>query len=480
MVLAESLGYKIDEKITGFDEESLLFALLRHSARDRVYLIYQRADHKGRSLLPSALLMECTGAGQACSGSEISVPLRLAERANVPYCSPGEETWQETRLRNLFLGRSIQADPSEPFFRGELFRHGLKAVPALERSSTGAGPFDGIMAGEGAHWQDLLSRGITPTALEHYAQCPFRYWMEHGLGTRNFREPLSREIPSRAWGELGHAILRRMYHHLVDHGWPASRMESVQLSSMITANIEQVSHDYAAHYGKGYMVLWEGMKRQLARVILAMIEHDQREYAAQAMVPVGFEVEAEGEVPNGGPGSSSLIKIHGRLDRVDQQFPDSRIRIVDYKFSGGLTTRTEEPDLLGEALQGRRLQPPLYSFMSSLSLTHLSGETVLPHPSIHSVEFRYIRPLNTEPLGFSSFASSIWETAPGDQLLRTIHRWVQGIRAGQFFVLPGAYCRGCHWSVACRSQHHPSWVRAYGLPLAKEFRQLRKQRAKHD
>jgi ATP-dependent helicase/nuclease subunit B len=479
-VLAESLGYKIDEKITGFDEESLLFALIRHSARDRVYLVYQRADHKGRSLLPSSLLMECAGDGQACSGPEISVPLRLAERANVPYGSPGEETWQETRLRYLLQGRLIQADSPEPSCWWEIFRHGLKAVPSLERSSTGAGSFDGIMAGEGAHWQDLSSRGLSPTALEHYAQCPFRYWMEHVLGTRNFREPLSREIPSRVWGELGHAILRRMYHHLVDHGWPASHMESVQLSTLITSNIEQVSHDYAAQYGKGYVVLWEGMKTQLARVILAMIEHDQREYAAQAMVPVAFEVEAEGEIPNGVPGSSSLIKIHGRLDRVDQQSPDSRIRIVDYKFSGGLATRTDEPDLVGEALQGRRLQPPLYSFMSSLSLNRPSGETVLPNSSIHSVEFRYIRPLNTEPLGFSSFASSIWETATGDQLLRTIHRWVQGIRAGQFFVLPGAYCRGCHWSVACRSQHHPSWVRAYGLPLAKEFRQLRKQRAKHE
>jgi ATP-dependent helicase/nuclease subunit B len=195
---------------------------------------------------------------------------------------------------------------------------------------------------------------------------------------------------------------------------------------------------------------------------------------------VAFEVEAEGGIPNGVPGSSSLIKIHGRLDRVDQQLPDSRIRIVDYKFSGGPATRTDEPDLLGEALQGRRLQPPLYSLMSSLSLPRPSGETVLLNSSIYSVEFRYIRPLNAEPLGFTSFASSIWETATGDQLLRTIHRWVQGIRAGRFFVLPGSYCRGCHWSVACRSQHHPSWVRAYGLPLAKEFRQLRKQRAKHE
>jgi ATP-dependent helicase/nuclease subunit B len=271
-----------------------------------------------------------------------------------------------------------------------------------------------------------------------------------------------------------------MYQHLVDLGWPACHLENIHLFSLITSHIEQVFHDYEVKYGQGYMVLWERMKTQLARVIFAMIEHDQREYAAQAMVPMAFEVEAEGEVPGRVPHTSSLIKIHGRLDRVDRQSHDSRIRIVDYKFSGAPATRNNEPDLLDEALQGRRLQPPLYSFMSSLNLTYPSGETVLPDSSVHSVEFRYIRLLNSEPLGFTSFASSIWDTAAGDQLLGTIHRWVQGIRAGQFFVLPGTYCRGCHWSVSCRSQHHPSWVRAYGLPMAKEFRQLRKQRAKHE
>ncbi|HNP61378.1 MAG TPA: hypothetical protein PKM72_11080, partial [Nitrospirales bacterium] len=78
-----------------------------------------------------------------------------------------------------------------------------------------------------------------------------------------------------------------------------------------------------------------------------------------------------------------------------------------------------------------------------------------------------------------SFPGSIWDTPTGDQLLRTIRRWIESIRAGQFFILPGSYCRDCSWSVACRFQHHPSWVRAYGIPLAKEFRQGRKQRAVH-
>ncbi|MEO8324765.1 MAG: PD-(D/E)XK nuclease family protein [Nitrospirota bacterium] len=483
-VLAESLGYKIDEKMHGFDEEALLFALLRHSARDRVYLVYQRADHKGRPLLPSSLLTELMRDGPGCSESEISVPLRVAERGRIPYFSPGEETGQETRLRHLIQGRAIQTDSLEPSFWWNVLRQGLKAVSALERTSSGGGSFDGIMSVEGDHWQDLLSRGLSPTALERYAQCPFRYWMEHVLRTRNVREPLSRDIPSRVWGELGHAILRHVYQYLIDHGWPVSPIEPVHLSSLITSTIEQVSDEYAKHYGKGYMVLWEKMKTLLGPVVFAMIEHDQQEYADQAMMAVDCEVGAEGEIPSELPGGSSLLKIHGRVDRVDQQSDGSRTRIVDYKFSGGLTTRTDNPDLVGEALQGRRLQPPLYSLMSSLSLAGHSGvnskKIVLPHSAIHSVEFRFIRPLNSDPLTFSSFPGSIWDTPTGDQLLRTIRRWIESIRAGQFFVLPGSYCRDCSWSVACRSQHHPSWVRAYGIPLAKEFRQGRKQRATHE
>ncbi|MDR4462259.1 MAG: exodeoxyribonuclease V subunit gamma [Nitrospirales bacterium] len=483
-VLAESLGYKIDEKMHGFDEETLLFALLRHSARERVYLVYQRADHRGCPLLPSSLLTECMREVPGCSDSEISVPLRLAERVRIPYFSSAEETEQETRLRHLLQGQAIQSDSLAPSLWWKILLHGLKAVSALEGTSSGGGSFDGIMAVEGPHWWDLMSRGLSPTALEHYAQCPFRYWMEHALHTRNIREPISRDIPNRAWGELGHAILRHVYQSLMNREWPAAPIEPVDLSSLIASTIDQVCDEYAMHYGTGYVVLWERMKTRLGSVVLAMIEHDQQEFADQGMMPVDCEVGAEGEIPIAVPGASSLLKIHGRVDRVDQQPDGSRSRIVDYKFSSGLTTRADDPDLVNEALQGRRLQPPLYSMMSFLSLAGQSREnskqTVLPRPAIHSVEFRFIRLFNPKPLIFSSFPGSIWDTRTGDQLLRTIRRWIESIRAGQFFVLPGSYCRTCSWSVACRFQHHPSWVRAYGIPLAKEFRQGRKQRATHE
>jgi ATP-dependent helicase/nuclease subunit B len=47
-VLAETLGFKIDEKLSGYEEEAVLLALTQQAATDRLYVSYQRADEQGR------------------------------------------------------------------------------------------------------------------------------------------------------------------------------------------------------------------------------------------------------------------------------------------------------------------------------------------------------------------------------------------------------------------------------------------------
>ena len=52
-VLERDLGYKINPKLTAFDEEKLLFTLLVGAARERLYCSFQRSDDSGRVLSPS-------------------------------------------------------------------------------------------------------------------------------------------------------------------------------------------------------------------------------------------------------------------------------------------------------------------------------------------------------------------------------------------------------------------------------------------
>ena len=92
-------------------------------------------------------------------------------------------------------------------------------------------------------------------------------------------------------------------------------------------------------------------------------------------------------------------------------------------------------DLVSKALQGRQLQPPLYSFMTKLNLESDTVGVGLSMSPIRSVVFRYLCPMQEESVHSASFSGATWKTATGEQLKCTIHSWIQGIRDGKFFIL---------------------------------------------
>ena len=480
-VLAESLGYKIDEKLNGFDEEALLFALLQHSTRDHLYLLYQRADQNGRPLIPSSLLRDdLNGSVAQHADLERTFPVGLLERSRLSYCSLDSEISQESRLRFILEGRPLQIMTTEGSPWWNIFQAGMEAVAHLERSDAKAGSFDGLMEGKNIHWQDLVARGLSPTALGTYAQCPMRYWMTHVLKVGGTQDPMSKELPSRVWGELVHKGLCEVYQDLSKHGWPKRIVSPAQLTGIVNLQMDHVFEDHARKLGTGYRLIWTLMRARLVRMILSMIEIDQRDYSEQGLVPYGYEVEAEGELQGEAQAQSELLKIRGRFDRVDKAEDHSRVRIVDYKFSLRRSFHPDDFDLVSKALQGRQLQPPLYSFMTKLNLESDTVGVGLSTSPIRSVVFRYLRPMQEESVHSASFSGATWKTATGKQLKCTIHSWIQGIRDGKFFILPGPSCRSCQYVSACRFQHHPSWSRVYGLPLARTYRGIRKQKASND
>ena len=361
-----------------------------------------------------------------------------------------------------------------------VFQAGMEAIAHLERSGAKAGPFDGLMEAKNIHWQDLVARGLSPTALGTYAQCPMRYWMTHVLKIGGTQDPMSKELPGRVWGELVHKGLCEVYQDLSKHGWPQQTVGQVQLADIVNSQIDHVFEDYARKLGKGYRLIWDWMGARLIRMMLSMIEFDQRDYTEQGLVPYGFEVEAAGEFAGTAQVQPELLKIHGRFDRVDKAVNHSRVRIVDYKVSLRRSFQADELDLVSKALQGRQLQPPLYSFMTALNLERDTAGwgclRLLSSRWISVISAPCKRSLSILP----SFSGAIWDTATGEQLRRTIHEWIQGIRDGKFFILPGTYCRSCQYASTCRFQHHPSWSRAYGLPLARRYRQIRKQKVSND
>ena len=86
---AATLGFLIDEKLAGHEEERLLFELLSRAASSRLYLSYQRADEAGRVMVPSAFVAAAQRDPNFVASPERVVARRLTERvASQPTIQP--------------------------------------------------------------------------------------------------------------------------------------------------------------------------------------------------------------------------------------------------------------------------------------------------------------------------------------------------------------------------------------------------------
>ncbi len=470
-VLGETLGYKIDEKLGGFEEERLLFELLIRSAVDRLYLSYQRADADGRPLAISSYLDAWLRGGEGPAREpDVVVPRRLMDRLSLPLFAPPMLTREE-----LAVGLVLQdRDPSallEASGRGALlFRNGTAASREMEGLSGGLGPYDGLTGPLDRHWSALMERGLAPTPLEQYARCPFQYFSAQVLALEPVRDRPDAEVSALALGELCHAVLNRCYRSWCDGGWPERELPSGRLQADIGAMTDEVCADYAGRHGAGYPLLWQIAKETVADLALAAAQADEQECRASGYRPALFEVEAEGALEQAGGPDLKGLRVHGRLDRVDRRDTPPGLRIVDYKYRHGTRMKDEDRNLAQSAARGTRLQPPFYAVMRPRD-----GRPAGP-PDPAAVEFVFLAPRWETKVERASFAPGAWTGPAGRAITQTVLTLVDGIRDGRYFVLPDGYCDHCAFAPACRRFHGPTWWRAHTAPAARALRRLRKQK----
>lgn len=469
-VLGETLGYKIDEKLGGYEEEQLLFALLQDAARDRLYLSYQRADADGRPLAASSYVESDRRDGDGRERApDLIVPRRLSDRLTLPLFVPSLLTRDELSL-GLILHQHDPAALLDATGRsGALFRHGATVVQELEGAAGALGPHDGCTGMVERHWAETTERGFAPTSLERYARCPFQYFSAQVLKLDPIRERPRDDLPAPVLGDLCHAALRESYERLLRAGWPKSELTSSKLQAEIQAAADEVFAAYARKHGTGYPLIWQLAKETVASMVLLAVLADQDEYRASGFQPEAFEVEADGSLEGVDAKAFKGLRVHGRLDRVDRRAHPPGLRVVDYKYRVGPKMSGEDRDLAVAAVRGLRLQPPLYSVMQP---SQVKSSQTLPE----NVDLVFLAPRWDPPVARSSFASSVWAEPAGRLLAQTLQTLIEGVRAGNYFILPDGYCDRCEFSAACRRFHGPTWWRAHISPQAKRLRRLRKQK----
>jgi ATP-dependent helicase/nuclease subunit B len=468
LVLESTLGYKIDEKLAGHEEEWLLFELLSRSASHRLYLSYQRADESGRVLAPSSFIAMVMRDSRFIGRPEVTVPRRLtqriSERPAIQDLLPAEE---------LALGCLLQGHDAQPVFNAmgrelALFEQGLAALRIIERESPELGPFDGMVGALASGSPEATKRSFSPTALERYATCPFQYFAEKVLRLEPVQRLHHDHLPPLMLGSLVHESLRVSYTRLVSLQWPEDQLTESRVQSTVQEAVMDTFAAHAASRGTGHALLWTLAREQVTELVTAAVSSDQVEYRASGFRPHAFEAAAEGTVLLGPETSSDSLNIHGTLDRVDYRAEPSALRIVDYKFKQGSEITAVDRNLALSAVRGFRLQPPLYARMTLPSL-----------PTPTDVQLLFLAPQWTEPIARSTFDAGLWTGHTGDMIRQTLATLIQGITRREFFILPDGYCDYCEFSGACRRHDAMAWWRSYRSPQARVLRRLRKQKV-HD
>ena len=467
-VLETDLGYKVNQKLTGYDEEKLLFSLLVGAARERLYCSYQRADDNGRALAPSWYVEELKQAlanqGRACE--VVTIPRSLIEKSTVaPFDRQDLLLADELAIRLTLANQDPTSLIEATGNQAALYRQGRKIVATLDRSSDRLLAYDGVVGELAGYWKHFSERGLSPTALETYARCPFQFFARQVLGLQPMDRPEDALGPNAAeFGELGHAILNGFYAALMDGGYFTGKAAAMNIESILVAVATRAFAEYEDNNPVGYPLDWETRKDALIQLLRQVTANDLKELSTSGFAPISLETDMARSLPEDWPVSLKGLTIRGRMDRIDRNLRNGdALRVIDYKFKFGAAPKTEDKNLLRAALRGERLQPPFYYLLAQA----WSERQGWKRTAAVEADFYYIAQRWADgPLVRESYDRAGLSDKLGAATKETVAYLANGVRQGSYFIHRGEYCGHCEVAAICRKNHPPSLWRAENDPLS--------------
>lgn len=202
---------------------------------------------------------------------------------------------------------------------------------------------------------------LSPSALEAWAGCPFRYLLAQVLRVGRVQRPETRDrVDPRVRGTLVHdvleAFLRAHPRPDPEEGWSDAER------AMLRQLAEERCDEAEAAGLTGRALLWAIDRPRLLRELDSLLDLDEKLRAEHALVPEAFELSFGNDDDHLPPVTVPLadgapVHFRGRIDRVDRGL-DGRIHVFDYKTGRPDVTHAELVE--DPVLQGRKLQLAIY------------------------------------------------------------------------------------------------------------------------
>jgi ATP-dependent helicase/nuclease subunit B len=443
--LRHPAGYWIQRKDAGHEEERLLFALAVASAKKTLTLIYPRSDDSGKAEVPSTYLRElCRAAALPAPGDDDAwrVPRPPAERLR--GLAPERRTPAEAALLCALDGNDVDVSLEKAGVPARALTEGFKLAAALNAGGP-AGARDGLVPPPAAALAAWRKAGLSPTALDEYATCPFKFFASRVLGLDEREEGGDRgELGAQARGQVYHAALERFYRTLPESAWSGKTDPLAHLDKVL----EEVFAENDWRALGLYPLLWEASRLEMSGHLRAFVAWDAARLRAGAFRPRLYEARLAGEPAGGAPGG---LPWAGIVDRVDADEGGKSFRVADYK------TRESgrwKKGLAYLAAEGEAHQIPFYAELAAGTLgdgwSFAGGELLFLEAEDDAGRAAVLSPDD-------------WGRARGPFMAKLVEK-VEAVSAGRFPISPEdgerGHCSWCDFPTVCRKAHGPSRARA--------------------
>jgi RecB family exonuclease len=242
----------------------------------------------------------------------------------------------------------------------------------------------------------LDQRAYSPTALETYASCPYRFYLHGvlGLRERDAVEPLVQLDPLTR-GSLFHAVQFALVGELAADGLaPLLAADLAAASALADAVLDRVAGEYRERLAPAIPRVWateiEGLRLDLRGWLRRVAEANATEPWTPRHRELSFGLAAgfAGGGASHDPASrrqevaiAGGSRLRGSIDLVEEHAATGRLRVTDHK-----TGRPPQERAL-QVAGGERLQPILYA---------LAAEALLGRPVSHGRLFFCTRNGNYE------------------------------------------------------------------------------------
>ncbi|MGB9699944.1 MAG: PD-(D/E)XK nuclease family protein [Thermodesulfobacteriota bacterium] len=461
-------------KANRWPEEKTLFSLAVAAARERLVLSYPRLDPaSGKERIPSFFLLQV---GKALAKEIINYSkletLPIYHHLPLSRLGPAEpeQAIDEQEFDLAQIRKALPSQNSRPLvYLFHLFPN-LARAKRLAQLRWGMRLFteyDGCLSSERAqrYLQEkhlLAGRILSPTKLEMYALCPFRYFLAEVLRLESYPSPEEiLRLSPLAKGKVMHEILYRFYQLLLPElNQPLAQEKLAQYMELLNQEAEEVFAQAEKEGSTGLPFLWEIDQQNILQDLRGFLVQESSQ--KEDLVPKALELKfgfadaqppAKMELPGG-----KIVYFRGRIDRVDFSKGGEKVRIIDYKtgklygqedgFSGGCT-----------------LQLPLYLW---------AALQIWPNIDLSQSWAEYYCLSRREEYERLTFSGQNW--AEKEKILKEIVQIIEeGIGQGIFFPAPAKKeaCPYCGFERVCEHGRDVILARKKGDARAAAFLRMR-------